>query len=506
MRMVNFPLKIMANKIGLPTSGATVVSGKWVKKGEPAGGIVAKKFGLYADTDMFVVEGMIHPVDPNAQDIHFELGIPSHWNGKLIQAGGGGMDGYVIPSTLPLTGQDPEKSALKQGYAVVGSDGGHIMEDYSPWGCHWTLNQETLYNFASEQLKKTKDVACVLLETIMEETPEKVYFYGGSNGGRECMKAIQNYPEDYDGAICFFPVLYWMLKILMDARISDTLEDYGEKGIIDAETQAKIKNIVLEYCDGLDGVSDGLVSDLQNASQKASEIETRLHEFLTKEQFEVLHSINEDIKLSYPLGYGDVTLPGYQIYEGAAINLHLTATPKKRETSPGAGSDEFLKYAVVGDGDYDVRHFDTDKWKDRIQELSRLLDAYDTNLDAFFKHGGKLLMVQGMADPLVCIYGTNQYYEMLIKRYGKDALSESMKYYVVPGFGHGPGGDFLLGTDMIGALDQWVEEGKAPRDMIATDLNEDTKGRTRPLCEYPSFPYYTGKGDVNKAESFLKRK
>jgi hypothetical protein len=35
-----------------------------------------------------------------------------------------------------------------------------------------------------------------------------------------------------------------------------------------------------------------------------------------------------------------------------------------------------------------------------------------------------------------------------------------------------------------------------------TDRNEATRGRTRPLCEYPAWPKYNGSGDVNAAASF----
>lgn len=505
MKKLNTPLKIKAEKIALPTSGVTIDTCTLLHTGDAGTSTISQRFQLYVDTDMYSIEGRIHPVDHEAQDIHFELGIPLKWNGKLIQAGGGGLDGYVIPSIFPMTGQDPEKSALKQGYAVVGSDGGHSMEEGNPWGCRWALNKEMLMNFASEQLKKTKDAASILLEMVMGKQPDKVYFYGGSNGGRECMKAIQNYPDDYDGAICFFPVLYWVLKILADCRIADALEDYGDKGIINAKLQEKIKQIALEVCDNLDGASDGLVSNLCEAAKKSVVVEEKIKKLLTKEQFEILRKIGDDMSVPFPLGYGEVTLPGYQIYEGTPINLHLTSTPEKRESGPAAGGDEFLKYAVVGEENYDVRHFEPENWKTELQNVSKLLDAYSTNLDRFFEKGGKLLMVQGTADPLVCVYGTNQYYERLIERYGKEKLDQSMRYYVVPGFGHGPGGDFLLSTDMIGALDQWVVNEISPKDMIAVDLNESTRGRTRPLCEYPSFPHYTGQGDINEADSFVKK-
>jgi feruloyl esterase len=56
---------------------------------------------------------------------------------------------------------------------------------------------------------------------------------------------------------------------------------------------------------------------------------------------------------------------------------------------------------------------------------------------------------------------------------------------------------------LLRALERWVEEGRAPESIVAT-LSEGSAapGATRPLCEYPEFPRYTGKGDPREARSF----
>ena len=501
IKMPELPVHIPADKIGLPTSGAVIEKCTSMKAGEPRKGGVAEAFQLTAETDMIVLEGKVLPVDPEAQSIGFELGIPMNWNGKLIQAGGAGLDGYVIPCSFPMTGQDAEKSAMKQGYAVLGSDGGHTMETIEYWSSRWALNRETLVNFAYEQLKKVRDTACALLETVAGRLPDKVYFYGGSNGGRECLKAIQNFPSDYDGAICFFPVLNWVLKLLLDCAIADKVEEVGQPGFIDDALQEKIKRLVLEKCDGLDGVEDGLISDLPAASLQKEELYKTLRELLSPEQFEVVRAVSQPLALPFdlPCGYG--TLDGYQIYDGSPVGMHLNLTPEARAASMAASGDDFIRCGIFGDPSFEVRHLDTAKWEKELVAASELLDANTTDLDGFFQKGGKLLLAQGGSDPLVSVQWTNDYYKRLLSRYGQQQLDAVMRYYVVPGFGHGPGGDFLLSTDMIGALDGWVSEGAAPHDLIAGDA---LSGRTRPLCEYPAYPRYAGEGDVNKADSFRK--
>ena len=49
----------------------------------------------------------------------------------------------------------------------------------------------------------------------------------------------------------------------------------------------------------------------------------------------------------------------------------------------------------------------------------------------------------------------------------------------------------------------WVEKGVAPESVIAT--GKAFPGRSRPLCAYPKYASYTGKGDPEDAKSFVCR-
>ncbi len=84
---------------------------------------------------------------------------------------------------------------------------------------------------------------------------------------------------------------------------------------------------------------------------------------------------------------------------------------------------------------------------------------------------------------------------------GATALRSFARYYEVPGYGHAASTAFNANWDSLKALDQWVSKGIAPVAQVVTDT-AGVPGRTRPLCEYPSWPWYSGSGDVNTAESF----
>jgi hypothetical protein len=60
------------------------------------------------------------------------------------------------------------------------------------------------------------------------------------------------------------------------------------------------------------------------------------------------------------------------------------------------------------------------------------------------------------------------------------------------------------GIDPLTALEQWVEQGQAPNELIATKM-APTGNQTlwrRPVCAYPKIARYRGSGDPTDPSSF----
>jgi feruloyl esterase len=74
---------------------------------------------------------------------------------------------------------------------------------------------------------------------------------------------------------------------------------------------------------------------------------------------------------------------------------------------------------------------------------------------------------------------------------------------MVPGMGHCGGGSGPNQFDMIAALEQWREQGRAPGAIIASRVEDGRVTRTRPLCPYPQMATYTGSGSIDRAENFV---
>ena len=110
-------------------------------------------------------------------------------------------------------------------------------------------------------------------------------------------------------------------------------------------------------------------------------------------------------------------------------------------------------------------------------------------------------MAHGMADALVSTRATEQYYQRLQSTMGASAVTNFVRFYEIPGYGHAVSTVFNASWDSLTTLENWVEKGVAPPAQTVADT-AGVPGRTRPLCEYPAFPRYTGSGDVNVASSF----
>jgi hypothetical protein len=291
----------------------------------------------------------------------------------------------------------------------------------------------------------------------------------------------------------------------------------------------------MQACDALDGVSDGLISNPQrcNAVFDPATASVDGHPLrcpegaeagdscLSDAQIAALRVMNTDSHFNFRLASGETHYTGTNVW-GAdlgivkpspwqplvtflALGAAAPATPMPRN-SPYIGTllDQWVKYSVVRDAGFDSLSLDPENpgpWAKRLSDLSVQLDT-PVDLGGFSAKGGKLLLVHGMADILVSTRATEDYYQRLQAQMGVPKVREFVRYYEVPGFGHGISTVFNAAWDSLTALEAWAEKGEGPAAQVVTDT-VGVPGRTRPLCDYPQWPRYRGSGDVDKAGSFI---
>jgi len=138
----------------------------------------------------------------------------------------------------------------------------------------------------------------------------------------------------------------------------------------------------------------------------------------------------------------------------------------------------------------------------RNDDNQTLTDTTWTNLSSFFGHGGKIVFYHGTSDPVFSSFDTLAYYEKMAEANGGlDQVLNSSRFFFVPGMLHCEGGSATLDKfDLLSAVVDWVENGKAPDSVIAT--GKAFPGRSRPLCAYPKHAQYRGQGNPEDAASF----
>ena len=486
--------------IGLPTTGAAAISASLVD--DPVNGRFCK------------VLGAIHPVDPAAPDIHFQVNLPVDWNRKALQIGGGGYDGTLVNAEAARFPAPDKPSPLKQGYATFGSDSGHVAQPGQD-AAAFAANAEALQNFAGDQLKKTHDVAMALIRRAYGAGPARTYFQGNSQGGHEGFIVVQRWPQDYDGVVAIHPV-YDFVALQTDGVLAGQAVYNAPGAWLSPDKVALVSDKVLAACDGLDGLKDGLIGNVRACDAAFDPASLRCAggadggpDCLSDAQIRTLKTLGSPMPLHVRLAGGIDRFGQWPVLEGASMsrfNPFGKAAARPRPPGPNDSflymmGDQMVRHMLVRDVSYDSLGFDPALQAAALQALSRQMDASDADISAFQKRGGKLLLMHGTVDMAVTPYNTIAYYERLQAHFGADGLRRFVRFYVAPGFGHGDGA-FQVGWDSLGTLDAWVERGVAPGPQVAFDTAKPTAGRSRPLCEYPAYPKYAGAGDPNAAASF----
>ncbi len=510
---------LAAEDLALPSSGAIVTIAER-RSAEPQ----------HLDTNGEIVlptpahcrlAGEIRPVDADAPEIRFNVNLPLQWNGRAIHSGGGGLGGVVntAPGEKGSGRFDPQPVTdtypLSRGYVTFGSDEGHRSGEIA-----FIYNDEALRNWAGAALKKTHDVALMLIEKAYGRAPARMYFAGESAGGKEALYMAQRHGEDYDGVIAVSPVLSWTYIHLADNNIRSRLVD----GWLDAAAIELIANATRAACDGADGLVDGVIARYMACRHDPRTLlcpdGERGEGCLSNAQLLALNAIREPWATSVPHAYGIDHFPGYGVTgdEDGAVNQYAFYTvgtePPVHPLPPGRGFQRGLG-AVLNFGVVWVRHvmaqdeafepydFYPPAYSERIQYISALFDSTNPDLSALAGHGGKLLILHHSADNAVSTPMVADYYRSVGATMGRAAADDVVRLYIGPGGAHN--GTGIAQTDLLSLLVDWVERDMPPPAEIPIyDIDPATQQTRRGMvaCVYPSYARYIGHGDPNVPASF----
>lgn len=422
----------------------------------------------------------------NDSDIKVEVWMPAvNWNQKFQAVGNGAFNGTIAyPAML---------TALGRGYATSSTDTGHVGGSAS-----FALGHpEKVIDFGWRAVHEMAVISKTIIAAYYEAGPRFSYWNGCSAGGRQAMKEAQRFPADFDGIIAGAPGLDWTGRAAQAVQIAQVLQK-DEAARLSPANARLVHAAVLQACDLLDGVKDGLVDDPRRCAFDPAVLQCKGADdasCLTSAQ------VNTVRMLYSPQVNPRTKREVAGLYPGSELGwTDLGWTASARAT----GLDQF-RFLVYKDPQWDPDTFNFDTDIVRAEEAdSNTINALDSNLKPFIDRGGRLIQYHGWSDPQISPGISVQYYERVLEALGGTSrLQGSYRLFMAPGMAHCGGGEGPNTFDMITALEQWVEQGRAPDQVIASHSTRGVVDRTRPLCPYPQVATYTGSGSTDVATSFV---
>jgi feruloyl esterase len=377
------------------------------------------------------------------------------------------------------------------------------------------------------------------------------YFAGCSTGGQQSLMEAQRFPEDYNGILGGAPA-YNRTHLHMAVASLYAWTHASTSSLLTVPALSLINKAVLQKCGGHDG---GLPSDGFLTQPAACRFDAKVLQCT---------GAQTDVPCTDPNGTGCTCLEPDQasamdgIWRGAVDDDERQVYPgftRSSETPvPVTAATPFGNLGLVWGESLSEPEFDSLmywalgpdwKWQDFLRDptqpgalltseiqavdfakvgdmtFRQALNVTSTDLSRFRENGGKLILYQGWADPLLPSYAAVNYWQGLRKADGRE-VADYARLFMAPGMWHcagGPGPNVFGAQDQLAppkpgdpdddalaALANWVENGKAPKKIIATKYVNDVPAQgiafQRPLCTYPDHAAYRGSGDPKDPASF----
>ena len=441
-----------------------------------------------------VTATVTHP--PSGDRVKVFVGLPvTNWNGRFRGNGGGGYSGGSAGSL---------RGPVAQGYAAGATDTGHeggsgkfALDE------NGRLNWQSIRANAHLGIHDMTVVGKALTQAFYGKPPRYSYFVGGSTGGRQGLMEAQRYPDDYDGILSGCPAINWhrfIPAILWPQVVMANAKNFVPKAKLDAATAAAIA-----ACDNSDGVTDGVIGDPSRCAwDPKALIGTKIgDDTFTEADADVIRKIWEG-----PRGQ-DGTFLWHGMERGADLFALAGTSGSPLKGRPFSIPLEWFQYFLLQDPKWDWTTLTPARFEllfeQSVEQYGAVIGTDDPDLTRFRDRGGKVIIYHGLADQLIPAEGTVDYYKRVQQRMGgAEKTSRFARLFLAPGVDHGFRGAGPTPTGLMDAIVRWVEEGHAPKKLIAE--RRDSTGKviqTRPLFPWPQIAKYKGTGSTDDAASFV---
>ena len=472
------------------------------------------------------VEGVLYPT------IGFKVILPTQsWTQRYLQVGCGGFCGNISLVAGAAKGCLPWQAGA---FVVASTDMGH-----QGIGAQFGSDPQKRVDFAYRAVHLTAVAAKKLIRSFYDRSQTYAYFAGCSDGGREALVEAQRYPTDFNGILAGAPALNFQVQNgLFHAWQAWSNRNAESKAILVARRLPVLHQAVVEACDGLDGLHDGLIANplachfdpgtllCPRNPGKAANCFTAAEVAVVRKLYDGPRDMitGERLTMAGPLFGSELAWAGLFVPASAdePIISEIVALEALRN----------LLFKDNYPADFSLANMTFNRATfDRLRSLHPLYDATNPDLSAFARSGGKLILWHGWADARVSPINTMAYQEAVQSLMGKERTEEFVRMYLFPGMSHCGGGEGPNEIDLLSPMLNWVERGLAPEAIIASQpaiaaASNSTAPtgqpyprltgpsgvtgtasitiQSRPVYPYPYVAAYDGHGDPSQAASYTR--
>lgn len=428
--------------------------------------------------------------------IGFEVWLPraDHWNSKYLGIGTPGFVGFISYRALARN--------IQKGYATASSDTGHVDVDTPGEAptAEWGGIPDKVTDWGHRGQHETTVIAKQIAGAYYGTRVKYAYWNSCHEGGNQALTELQRYPEDFDGIVAGDPAYYITRLQSVTELVTLTLvgDGAGTPSFFPHAKYPVLHRAVLDACDELDGVRDNIIDDPGRCHFDPATIQCPSYR-------DELSCLTEDQVAAVRKVYaGGRFEDGTEIYPGYEPGSELSWNFLGRGPGPFEASTGFFANMVYPNQDWDYRTFDVARDARNAEKLiGDMVDSSDPDLKPFQDHGGKVIMYAAWEEAAIPPRGLLNYYRSVVDSMG--GLEKTQKFarlFMPAGLGMCPGFFDPDSFDTQKAIEEWVEQGKAPDMIMGKNKVGDVVHRTRPTCAWPNVAIYEGRGDTNDADSY----
>jgi feruloyl esterase len=545
-----------------PDADTTVVAVRRIRAGEALVAVDSQQ-PVTAARDMCMVKLLVGPgvkaeKDRNARSwsegIGMEIWLPDGWNERIRNYGGGGWVGGGHRFAGQIGSKVPALVNANMGYASGTHDGGqpHYQDPSFLFLSDGRVNTEGMRDMSSRAIHQQALKTEALVRLYYGKAPRYRYYDGHSQGGRQGLKAAQEWPELYDGfligqpaiAVPKFSLASLYPQVVMKAELGIDATDKAAAGFakkVDAATVRAVKACDREGLGFLLDPTGCGYEPLRDAAALCAGV-PGLGVTGTGTDSATCMSAKEAQALS-------------RIWEGPVVAGRRLAWSLPRGSSYGgqvtkAGTD--MLALVTGDARYaadaatisglplvNAAVQPANRWRElSYVGYAALFDAIPANpmladymtdrpLDRMRALNRRMIVWNGLAEDVIPPGGMVDYYQRQAAQAGGEAeLQKSVRMYMMPGMAHSSQGRAYAAAgdnarvpmpqlpgnanqnptperdQLFTALVNWVERGEAPGAIVIASRDGST---AYPVCVYPQKMVWNGTGSPREAASYSCR-